>query len=91
MTDFRIEWVDSGREPQQRSDPRYPQGVNLDISAGRMPCCAVKLPYPAQRCGYFVVTCDFCGQRVMITTAGRKDDPRSVRLACHRDEDTKLQ
>jgi hypothetical protein len=91
VTEFRIEWVDGERAPSGVPDPRYPEGVNLDIAAGRSPNCQVGLPYPAPRCGFFVVTCDFCGVRIAVTTAGRPDDPRSVRIACQRDNDTKLQ
>ena len=44
--------------------------------------CLVMLPYPAKRIGYFDIECTGCGLRVAISTAGRRDDPRSVRLAC---------
>lgn len=44
--------------------------------------CQVALPYPATRCGTYVIECAACGQRVGCTTAGRPDDPRLARLAC---------
>jgi hypothetical protein len=91
MSEFEIEWVDREREPQERPDPRYPDGIHLDISGGRLPCCQVGLPYPAPRCGYYLVTCAFCGTCIAVTTAGRPDDPRSVRIACHRKATTMLQ
>lgn len=91
MSDFQIEWIDGERSPTGGSDPRYPDGIHLDMSGGRSPCCAVPLPYPAPRCGFFIVTCDFCGVRIVVTTAGRPDDPRTIRIACHRETTTKLQ
>jgi hypothetical protein len=75
-------WVDRGREPQCPSDPQFPFGVDLDTSGGAENRCQTALPYPAKRCGYFVVSCKDCGLTCCITTAGRADDPRSVTLAC---------
>jgi hypothetical protein len=43
---LQVEWFDEGREPQHPPDPRYPDGIDIDESAGR------------------------------------RDDPRSVRLPC---------
>jgi hypothetical protein len=80
-TEFAIEWVDHGREPKCAPDPAYPHGKDLDSSQGA-PSCAVDLPYPAKRCGLYIVECAKCGVRIGITTAGRPDDPRSVRIAC---------
>lgn len=76
-----VEWIDSGREPEVAPDPRYPLGKHIDAGmAGES--CKVQLPYPARRCGHFVVTCALCSLRTLITTAGRPDDPRSVTLPC---------
>lgn len=79
--DKTIEWIDGHREPSERPDPKYPQGIDVDISTGGKPSCQVPLPYPAKRCGHYVVACE-CGMRVVVTTAGRSDDPRSVRISC---------
>jgi len=49
--------------------------------------CKTSLPYPAKRVGYYVVTCAKCHMKTIITTAGRPDDPKSVRLACKRRAD----
>lgn len=78
---FRIEWVDHGREPQCPPNPDHPSGIDVDTSGGA-PSCSTTLPYPAKRCGYFVVECRVCGYRAAVTTAGRPDDPRSVTVAC---------
>ena len=81
---FDIEWVDFGREPTCRPDPHYPQGIDVDVSAGREPNCTVELPYPAKRCGSYHIVCSACKLTVAISTAGRADDPRSVKVACKR-------
>lgn len=78
------EWIDGKRWPKNRPDPRYPDGIDVDGSRGAAMNCFTQLPYPAKRCGHYLVTCDLCGQRAVVTTAGRKDDPRSVRIACRR-------
>ena len=81
---FRIDWLDREREPTEEPDPDFPNGIDLDMAAGRWPSCKVTLPYPTPRCGLFYVKCSVCGVNIMISTAGRPDDPRSVRLACER-------
>ena len=81
---IKVTWLDRGREPQCPPNPAFPEGVDCDISREASVTCKTALPYPARRCGYFLVKCDACGQTAMITTAGRPDDPRSVTLACKR-------
>lgn len=78
----RIRWIDDGRELQNPPDPRYPDGIDLDGSGGAVRSCTVKLPHPARRCGRYLIECEICGIRVMVTTAGRRDDPRLVKIAC---------
>jgi hypothetical protein len=83
-----INWIDHGREPTQKPNPDYPDGIDLD--SGERPACKVELPYPAKRCGVYIVKCD-CGVTIAITTAGRPDDPRSVMVPCARsDHDEKF-
>lgn len=79
---FVIEWNDHHREPQCEPNPDYPSGIDLDGSEGAEIACTVALPYPAKRCGLYVVECQLCGIRVAATTAGRIDDPRSIKIAC---------
>lgn len=79
---MKIEWHDSGREPCCAPDPSYPDGKDIDGSLGAEKTCTVGLPYPAKRCGVYIVGCEVCGLKVGITTAGRPDDPRSVKLGC---------
>jgi len=82
----RVTWVDAGREPQCPPNPAYPNGIDLDASRGADKTCKVDLPYPARRCGRYEVKCSACGATLAVTTAGRTDDPRSVRIACQHAE-----
>lgn len=78
-----VDWIDSGREPKCAPNPAYPNGIDLDCSGNARATCTVELkPYPTPRCGYFIVRCETCGQSVAITTAGRPDDPKSVKIGC---------
>lgn len=82
---FEIRWIDNGREPQCAPDPNFPEGKDIDMSDALQPgwpTCRTELPYPAKRCGLYVVTCRHCDLSVAITTAGRPDDPRSARVGC---------
>jgi len=82
MSKLKVTWIDHGFWPQNDPDPDYPDGVDLDISRGNPETCSVELPYPAKRCGHFLIECPSCGLKIAATTAGRRDDPRSVRVAC---------
>lgn len=78
-----VTWFDHKREPQCEPDPAYPDGRDLDLRANEgSRGCLAELPYPAKRCGVYLVACDKCGYSVVITTAGRPDDPRKVTLPC---------
>jgi len=79
---MKVEWHDAGREPQCAPNPAYPSGIDVDCSDGAEATCTSALPYPAKRCGQFSVYCETCGQFIVVTTAGRPDDPRSVKIAC---------
>src|SRR5262245_5527648 len=83
--DFTVTWFDHGREPQCEPNPAYPDGIDLDARTPeekRKPACKVDLPYPAKRCGLYLVVCERCHTSAGITTAGRPDDPRSVMIPC---------
>jgi hypothetical protein len=79
---LKVEWIDRGFAPLNQPNPAYPDGVRVDVSGGRLPCCDTDLPYPARRCGYWLVTCSLCDLSCLLTTAGRPDDPRSIKVAC---------
>ena len=84
MADLKVEWIDRGREPQCPPNPDYPDGIDLDATWAGQKSCFTKLPYPAKRCGFYKVSCDRCGCVIAVTTAGRPDDPRSVKVPCLR-------
>jgi hypothetical protein len=79
---FKVDWIDSGREPQSPPNPQYPHGIDIDMTTGKGSSCRVKLPYPAKRCGVILVHCNRCGSNTVVSTAGRPDDPRSVTFSC---------
>jgi hypothetical protein len=80
-----VRWFDHRREPQCAANPAFPDGVDIDLTTQpEQPYCAVALLYPAKRCGVWEISCGVCGTRVMATTAGRADDPRSIKIACKR-------
>ncbi|HWS65677.1 MAG TPA: hypothetical protein VN325_23195 [Steroidobacteraceae bacterium] len=80
---LKVEWVDGFREPQCKPNPEYPNGIDIDwCKRDGVPTCHTALPYPAKRCGYYLVKCNICDTKVAITTAGRPDDPRSVDIPC---------
>ena len=79
---MKSKWIDHGREPRVKPNPLYPDGIDLDISRGAEKTCSTPLPYPARRCGVYQITCEVCGMSTIVTTAGRTDDPRSLKLAC---------
>jgi len=78
---FDITWIDHGREPKGAPNPNFPNGRDIDITKGQ-PSCEVLLPYPARRRGLYIVRCKICNELTGVTTAGRPDDPRSVKLPC---------
>ena len=89
---FSVEWQDSGREPQCAPNPAYPTGKAIRLTGSakeRAKHCTATVPYPAKRCGLYVVECTRCGLRIGMTTAGRPDDPTSIELLCG--PDTALQ
>lgn len=79
---MKVTWHDAGREPKCAPDPQYPLGVDVDASDSAKVTCKTLLAYPAKRCGQYHVHCETCGQSAVVTTAGRVDDPRSLKMAC---------
>jgi hypothetical protein len=78
-----VHFIDSGRDPKEKPDPKYPDGKHIDLAATAVQkTCCRSLPYPAPRCGVYKIKCKVCGLIVAITVAGRPDDPKSVNLPC---------
>lgn len=82
---LRYEWIDRHREPKCAPNPKWPNGKPLDASEGFTEKCSIDLPYPAKRCGIYMIVCDKCGHKIGITTAGRPDDPAKITLPCYVD------
>ena len=80
---IRVAWHDLECEPKCAPDARYPHGIDLDLSEGASVTCNVPVSYPSPRCGYLEIRCTRCGESAAVTTAGRPDDPRNVRLPCY--------
>lgn len=78
-----VQFIDSGREPQEKPDPKYPHGKPVSLLKHALAKgCTRNLPYPAPRCGMYQVTCRSCGFTALITVAGRPDDPNIITLPC---------
>lgn len=78
-----VKFNDSGREPTQKPNPAYPDGMDVRLhGAGDKKYCTRNLPYPAPRCGTYSIICRTCAYSAIITVAGRRDDPRTITLPC---------
>lgn len=85
---FSIKWRDAGKEAECAPNPAFPEGMDLDVSKGAADTCAASLPYPARRIGAYEIRCNHCGFTAVCTTAGRPDDPRSIKFPCQRTAST---
>lgn len=85
---FDVRFIDGGREPECKPDPRWPEGKPVNLAPpplsklGGGKTCTRNLPYPAPRCGLYQIICRKCGYTAAITVAGRSDDPNMVTLPC---------
>lgn len=79
---LKVTWIDRYLEPKCPSDPAYPDGIDVDASNPGEVSCVTALAYPAKRCGVYAVECTVCGAKIIVTTAGRADDPRTIRIPC---------
>lgn len=78
-----VQFVDSGREATEKPNPVFPNGKPVNLT--RYPLqksCTYNLPYPAPRCGIYMIKCDGCGFTAAITVAGRPDDPNMITIPC---------
>ncbi len=79
---FNIAFKPSGRgKARCQPDQNYPNGIDI-VMTEEGPFCKVFLPYPAPECGHYAISCNLCGIKVAVTTAGRPDDPKSVTIPC---------
>jgi hypothetical protein len=79
---FAIDWVNALRDAHFPADPLYPNGHAMDVALDAPRACRAELPYPAARVGIYIVHCRVCDYRIALATAGRCDDPCSVRVPC---------
>ena len=78
-----VRFIRSGRgKAQCPPDPNFPMGVRIVMATDNEDSCDVALPYPAPECGMHEILCSECGLSVLVSAAGRNDDPVSVRVAC---------
>lgn len=78
---FKIELINRQGPATEKANKRYPNGIEMDVTEGRKGC-VVTLPYPAEERGHWMVKCRSCGSQMLITAAGRRDDPRSLKIPC---------
>lgn len=78
-----VKFNDSGREPTQPPNPKYPDGIDINLAPHTLAkTCCRNLPYPAPRCGTYSIVCRTCHFTCLVTVAGRPDDPRTITLPC---------
>jgi len=79
-----VKFIPSGRgKAQCPPDPDYPNGVEVNLATpSDTSRCRFDLPYPAPETGMFEVHCDHCGLTILVTAAGRPDDPTSITVPC---------
>ena len=80
---IEVKFNDSGREPKEKPNPKYPNGMDISCAQPGQKSCTFNLrPYPAPRCGTYSVRCVDCQFTALVTVAGRADDPRTITIPC---------
>lgn len=80
---IEVEFIDAGRKATEKPNPKYPDGITIDLAQSRLiKSCTRNLPYPAPQCGMYRVTCLTCKLSIVLTVAGRADDPRIITMPC---------
>jgi hypothetical protein len=82
MGRHEVTWHGSGKGARMPSDPRYPAGTVVDRGGVLQRKCKVRLRYPAPEVGFHEIVCLKCRNRVLVTAAGRRDDPHTVMVPC---------
>lgn len=82
-----VKFIPSGRgKAQCPANPDFPNGIDINATTSpEQPSCKVDLPYPSPECGLVSVRCSLCRTSVLLTAAGRPDDPKSVTIPCNSD------
>ena len=80
---IEVTFIDSGREPECKPDPAYPNGKLVNCATSPLvKTCTRNLPYPAPRVGSYLIRCIKCDWRGVVTVAGRPDDPSMITIPC---------
>ncbi len=79
---FDIRFFGNGMTAQCPANPEFPYGIAIDLAEKNQKACTAKLPYPAPCIGRFMVKCGKCGRSILVSAAGRADDPTQVKIAC---------
>lgn len=79
---LKTRFISQGRKADTPANPAFPDGINVNMCGIARECCSTELPYPAECVGSWHITCDACTISVLITAAGRRDDPRWLYVAC---------
>lgn len=82
MNELSVTFISHNRKPTCAPNPAYPNAMDIDLTKGAKVACLAELPYPAECCGVLIVRCAKCNESAAITTAGRIDDPRTVKMPC---------
>lgn len=69
-------------KPQHPSNPEYPNGVDVDLAGDHLMRCSALLPRMPGKLGVYEIRCTHCELSLALTSAGRPDDPRLVRVPC---------
>lgn len=78
-----VKFCPSGRgKAQCPANPDYPNGRFMDCASKALPSCNIGIPYPAPECGVWHISCARCGISILVTAAGRADDPRGLTVNC---------
>lgn len=81
---FEIEYLPSKAEGIREIKPEYPNGVDVDLSAGAQDICVATLIYPAPQSGLCNVTCQNCGYQIALSVHAMADDAKSIKVPCFR-------
>jgi hypothetical protein len=87
---FSISWsartrVENGvarTGPAHPATPGFENGTDLDLARDAASWCTASCPPWPGKLGMLHLRCQHCDVTVDLTTAGRADDPKLVRLPC---------
>jgi hypothetical protein len=66
-------------------DPNFPNGMIAEARIPGLAHCYVKIPYPSPEIGWVHIRCKECDVTMLLTVAGRADDPVAAAVTCDKD------